>query len=856
MDLFNKSQIIYRKDYTPFTHSIDRVFLDFELFETHTLLKTEMWVRSEVVGDLVLYGDDLECVSLQMQGSPLSADRYVMEAGALRILQCPTEAHIEIVTRLYPDKNTELSGLYRSNGIFCTQCEAEGFRDMTFFPDRPDVLTVYKTRITADKAKYPLLLSNGNLIAQGEADAGRHWVCWEDPYKKPSYLFALVAGDLACIADTFTTMEGRKVDLLIYTEHGNEGRCAHAMTSLKNAMRWDEKVFGRAYDLDIYMIVAVRDFNMGAMENKGLNIFNSKYILASPDTATDADYQAIESVVAHEYFHNWSGNRVTCRDWFQLSLKEGLTVFREQEFARDMQSRDVQRIEDVKTLRTAQFPEDAGAMAHPVRPESYEEVNNFYTPTIYEKGAEVIRMLHTLLGEKGFRAGMDLYFSQHDGKAVTIEDFVVAMEEANEQDLTQFRLWYSQAGTPKVEVKMQYQAGILSLTMQQTCRPTAECFEKAAFHIPIRMKLFTENGKKLYADQVLSLREPKQVFTFSGLPDEPLVSLLQDFSAPIILDFPRDQKTLLKIFDVESNGFVKWEIAQTISLEILQNFIRGKKKTLSIMPEYLEVLESMLRDQTLDPALRAHLITVPSYESVAACYTEVDVAVVEAARDAYSVALGRALWDTLHAQYVQCTQIVKPSIASRALAHACLRLLSWADNARVQPYCSDLMQASSGMTDYLAGFQNILLGNDEETSQRAVTLFYDKARANPLVLDKWFALQAQNPFWGTLERVKALLQHPDIDWKNPNRVRAVVGGFTHGNPRNFHALDGGGYAFLREVITRMDASNSQVAANMATPFTRGQNLTPALQKAMRKELDILAQQPLSRALGEIIRKSL
>jgi aminopeptidase N len=558
------------------------------------------------------------------------------------------------VTRIYPQNNTKLSGLYRSNHLFCTQCEAEGFRRITYFLDRPDVLATYTTRISADKKQYPILLANGNLTDSGSSADGRHWAIWSDPFKKPSYLFALVAGNLAHISDQFVTASGRTIDLHIYVEPGNEDKCEHAMTSLQKAMRWDEEVYGREYDLDIFMIVAVSDFNMGAMENKGLNIFNSKYILARPDTATDQDFADIEGVVGHEYFHNWTGNRVTCRDWFQLSLKEGLTVFRDQEFSRDMNSRDVNRIMDVRVLRSAQFPEDAGSMAHPVRPDSYQEINNFYTATVYNKGAEVIRMQHTLLGKEGFRRGMDLYFTRHDGQAVTIDDFVAAMEDANKVDLTQFKRWYSQAGTPEVAVTSTYTKGKLTLKMQQRCPATPECQHKKPFHIPIRVALLDSQGNAMSIDKdILELKEAEQSFSFSNLHEKPVVSLLREFSAPIKLKHELTQEELLFLLRYEADGYAKWDAAQNLALSCIQDSLQQPANKWQIPSALVAAFKHVLLDDSLDTDLRAELLTPPGFEEVAATLKCVDVSAVEAARDFFRQQLGWHLYDSLQMVYQQ-----------------------------------------------------------------------------------------------------------------------------------------------------------------------------------------------------------
>ena len=635
----------YLKNYQPPTFSVSTVNLNFDLYDDHALVTNQMTLTRQHPGDLQLFGHGLELISIHMNNALLQASDYRLDNEELLMSGCPNEVTLSIVTRIYPQKNTALSGLYRSNHLFCTQCEAEGFRRITYFPDRSDVLATYTTRITAEKAAYPVLLSNGNRLESGDTADGRHWVVWQDPFKKPSYLFALVAGNLVCVEDEFITCSGKKVDLRIYVEPGNEDKCDHAMVSLKKAMRWDEEMYGREYDLDNFMIVAVSDFNMGAMENKGLNIFNSKYILASPKTATDQDYAGIESVVAHEYFHNWTGNRITCRDWFQLSLKEGLTVFRDQEFSRDMNSRDVNRIIDVKTLRNIQFPEDAGSMAHPVRPESYQEINNFYTATIYNKGAEVIRMQHTLLGAEGFRRGMDLYFERHDGQAVTIDDFVAAMEDANHVDFTHFKRWYSQAGTPLVNVKSEYQNGRLNLTLTQSCAPTPECAIKQPFHIPIRIALFDTNGHPLPIEtSLLELREPCQTFHFDNLPEKPVISLLRDFSAPITLEYAASDTELLTLLRCETNGFAKWEAMQRLALKCLHACYDTPRDQWTVPQALLDAYQHILNDKTLDTALRAELITPPGFEEVIFGRHAIDVERIEAVRDFFRATIGHHLF--------------------------------------------------------------------------------------------------------------------------------------------------------------------------------------------------------------------
>jgi aminopeptidase N len=854
---------IYLKNYQPPVFTLDTVSLNVDLYDSHALVTNTMTLKRQHKGSLCLYGNELELISIELNDAPLPGSAYQMEAGNLIINACPDECTLTIKTRIRPQDNTALSGLYRSNHLFCTQCEAEGFRRITFFPDRSDVLAIYTTRISADKAHYPILLSNGNLIDSGNADEGRHWATWHDPFKKPSYLFALVAGNLACVKDTFITASGRCVDLRIYVEPGNEHKCAHAMVCLKKAMTWDEEHYGREYDLDIFMIVAVSDFNMGAMENKGLNIFNAKYILASPDTATDTDYAGIESVVAHEYFHNWTGNRITCRDWFQLSLKEGLTVFRDQEFSRDMNSRDVNRILDVKALRTAQFPEDAGSMAHPVRPEAYKEINNFYTATVYNKGAEVIRMQQTLLGDEGFRRGMDLYFERHDGQAVTIDDFVASMEDANGVNFTQFKRWYAQAGTPRVKVSTHYQEGRLSVSLTQSCPPTPECAVKEPFHIPIRIALFdAQNGQAIPISQpILELRETSQTFYFDHLKNEPIVSLLRDFSAPIILEYETSPETLQTLLRVETNGFSKWEAAQHLALnEITQRYESPETKK-EISAALLEAYQNILQDNSQDAALRAELLTPPSYEEVIASLTHVDVTRIEAARDWFRQNLGHHVFDTAQTTYDALWReedhtINGAAFARRKLRNTCLWLMMKADESATLSRVEAQYAGARTMSDQIASLALLVNQKDNTKRQHALDAFYQQWQHDDLVLDKWFSLQATCELPNTLAHVKTLLKHPAFNMKNPNKVRALIGAFTQANPRNFHDINGQGYVFLKDMLIQLDKINPQIAARLATPFTRWQRLDLPRQASMKVELQALASTTLSRDLEEVVMKSL
>ncbi len=853
---------IFRKDYLPPTFAVEMVALDFDLYDDHVLVRNHMQLKRNHPGDLHLLGDEVELVSIRMNDQLLDKQAYQLQNDDLIVKNCPDAFTLTVVTRICPQDNTKLSGLYRAKNLFCTQCEAEGFRRMTFFPDRPDVLSFFTTRISAAKANYPVLLSNGNLLESGEGSDGRHWVIWQDPFKKPSYLFALVAGDLACVRDQFVTRSGRIVDLRIYVEPGNEDKCAHAMQSIKHAMRWDEQEYGREYDLDIFMIVAVSDFNMGAMENKGLNIFNSKYILARPDTATDQDYADVEGVIGHEYFHNWTGNRVTCRDWFQLSLKEGLTVFRDQEFSRDMNSRDVNRIIDVNVLRNTQFPEDAGAMAHPVRPESYQEINNFYTATIYNKGAEVIRMQQTLLGKVGFRRGMDLYFERHDGQAVTIDDFVAAMEDANDVDFTQFKRWYSQAGTPEITVSSDYKLGKLTLKLSQSCRPTAECKDKKPFHIPVRVALFDSHGQAFpLKHDVLELREQEQSFEFDGLPEKPLVSLLREFSAPVILHQQQSQEELLALLRFESDGYAKWNAAQNLALACVTGFYHTPQSQWQVPAVLIDAYQQVLDDDSLDAALRAEILTPPGYEDVAAMLTAVDVGRVEAARDSFRQQLGQGLLDKAQAHYQVLWQQEDHAMdggayTRRRLRNVCLWLMMKADEERTLSICQRQFSQAQTMTDQVASFALLANCSEDFARLKAIDDFYQQWQQDDLVLDKWFALQASCERPGTLAQVRMLLKHPAFNIKNPNKVRAVVGAFCQGNPRHFHAVDGSGYAFLHDMLLQIDKINPQIAARLATPFTRWQRLDKVRQGLMQQQLERLAAGELSRDLRELVSKSL
>lgn len=853
---------IFLKDYLPPAFAIEKINLSFDLYDDHALVKNKMVVKRLHAGELLLNGDELELLSIHLDNQPLNEGSYRFQNGNLVIKDCPDEFNLTVVTRIRPQDNTQLSGLYRSNHLFCTQCEAQGFRRITYYPDRPDVLSKFTTRISADKKEYPVLLSNGNLIDSGEESNGRHWVLWEDPFKKPSYLFALVAGKLACVDDEFITCSQKVVKLKIFVEPGNEDKCQHAMTSLKKAMTWDEEVYGLEYDLSIFMIVAVSDFNMGAMENKGLNIFNSKYILVRPDTATDQDFADVESVVGHEYFHNWTGNRVTCRDWFQLSLKEGLTVFRDQEFSQDMNSRDVNRIMDVKLLRSAQFPEDAGSMAHPVRPPSYQEINNFYTATIYNKGAEVIRMQQTLLGKEGFRRGMDLYFERHDGQAVTIDDFISAMEDANNVDFNQFSRWYDQAGTPQVDAISTFENNTLTLTLSQFCPPTPGALDKKPFHIPIRIALFDESGEALKLEkEVLELRETEQTFIFPDLKNKPIISLLRDFSAPVKLNQNHSEADLLALLRFETDGYAKWDAGQRLSLQCLNTFFSQNRKDWRIPKELIDAFEHVLADESLDPALQAEILTPPGFEEAIANLSSVDVYKVEEARDYYRSELGRALFTPLMIMYKklraqECNVMDAKAYGLRKLRNSCLWLMMKAEENLTLELCKHQFMQAQTMTDQMATFT--LLNNCSITKEKnyASAHFYRQWCQDELVLDKWFAVQASGESLDTLTTVKSLMNHPAFSLKNPNKVRSLLGAFTQANPRNFHAIDGSGYTFLTECLTVLDSLNPQIAARLASPFTRWLRYDPTRRELIKGQLTHLASLDLSRDLHEVISKSL
>lgn len=873
-------QTIYLKDYEVPAFLIDEIELAFDLQDNETIVSSHMRMRHNrqskcTKRTLTLNGEELTLVSIKMDGKELGRDQYLLQNDFLIINDLPDMFTLEIVNKICPEKNTKLSGLYRSGNTYCTQCEAEGFRRITYFMDRPDVLSRYTTKITADAKRYPMLLSNGNLLESGALANGRHWVKWEDPFKKPCYLFALVAGDFDLIEDKFVTQSKREVALKVYVEKGYADQTAHAIYSMHQAMRWDEVAYGREYDLDIYMIVAIGDFNMGAMENKGLNIFNTQYVLAKPETATDDDYIHISSVIAHEYFHNWSGNRVTCRDWFQLSLKEGLTIFRDQSFSEDTISHAVMRIREVKRLREAQFPEDAGPLAHPVRPDSYMEINNFYTATIYEKGSEVLRMLQTILGKALFRKGMDLYFSQHDGEAVTINDFVASMEDVSGVDLEQFRLWYSQAGTPIVAVESQYDSEnkTYTLTLAQMTSATPGQANKVALDIPIRMGLLDSSGKQIplclegmaskEVETVLHLRSAKQTFQFTDVPTAPIPSLLRNFSAPVKLQMNYTDQELIFLAKYDVDAFNRWEAVQQYTLRVMLALIKQceQKQILQLPEEFVKLYEYLLTNKMDDKLLQAEMLVLPSEKMIGEQMLVVAVDAIHTARELVLLALAKRLEKAWLITYEQnkttnTKEFSLEMVGKRQLKNICLAYLILLPAHVELGYQQFQAAMKVNMTDTLAALIN-LANTESPLGAQALEQFYQAWRNDALVVDKWLAIQATSKRPDALVRIKQLLQHEAFDMKNPNKVYALIGAFGQRNIFHFHAVDGSGYQFLREFVQKLDKLNPQVAARMVNPLTSWKRYDKQRQQLMCNELQQFAQDAqLSTNLYELVNKSL
>jgi len=859
-------------DYRPSDFLIDDVELEFRLDPAATRVRSRLTVRRNGQHDrpLVLDGEALELAHVALNGRELAGGDYMLGDASLTLPVPGDGAELEIETVTRPDRNTELSGLYTSSGNFCTQCEAEGFRRITYFLDRPDVLATYTTTVIGDPSRYPVMLSNGNLVDSGEAPEGMRRVTWRDPHPKPSYLFALVAGDLGCIQDRFTTMSGRQVDLYIYAQHHNVDKCGHAMQSLKRAMRWDEEHYGRECDLERYHVVAVDDFNMGAMENKGLNIFNSQFVLARPQTATDSDYENIEGVIGHEYFHNWSGNRVTCRDWFQLSLKEGFTVFRDQQFSADMGSAGVKRIQDVNILRTLQFREDSGPMAHPVRPGAYQEINNFYTVTVYNKGAEVVRMLHHLLGPAGFRKGTDLYFERHDGEAVTTDDFVRALEDANDFDLCQFRLWYDQAGTPVVTAAESWDAaaGRYTLTLSQHTPATPGQQDKKPFHIPVDAALLDRRGNAMgvWEDEarsgVLELRETSQSWTFD-VAERPVPSLLRGFSAPVKLEIDRATDDWCVLMTHDTDPFVRWDAGQQMALSVLTAMvaeIRAQREP-AVPEHFLDAFGRLLHSDESDRQFLAEMMRLPSEGYLADTFEVIDPEAISKARRALKKALATRLQGDFEARYHGTSvdgeyQPESGQIGARALRNCCLDYLVELDNADVRGLAAQQCRTADNMTDRLAALQALAATESRERDE-ALGAFYRDWQDEPLIINKWLSAQATSPAADTMERVRDLTRHPAFDVRNPNKVRALIGAFAQGNPLHFHQADGAGYELVAGYVLELDRLNPQVAARLASAFSFWRRYEAARRGRMHDQLQrIRSTAGLSRDVHEIVSKAL
>ena len=884
--------VIYRKDYRAPVFTIATTQLDFDLRENLTTVTSKLHVQRATTGSaqLRLHGEDLLLKRVAIDGRELGNNEYTVDAASLTLANVPDDCVIEIETHICPEQNTALEGLYKTGGMYCTQCEAEGFRNITYYLDQPDVLSVFTTRIEADSSAYPVLLSNGNKVADEQLPSGRRQVTWHDPFPKPSYLFALVAGDLAMVEDSFETCSGRTIALQIFSEPHNIGQCNYAMDALKRSMSWDEEVYGREYDLDIFMIVAVEDFNMGAMENKGLNVFNTSCVLATPDTATDAGYQRVEAVVAHEYFHNWSGNRVTCRDWFQLSLKEGFTVFRDAEFSADMNAATVKRIEDVAFLRATQFAEDAGPMAHPIRPDSFIEINNFYTVTVYEKGAEVVRMLRTLLGAAAFRKGSDLYFDRHDGQAVTTDDFVQAMEDANEVKLADFRQWYRQAGTPRIDVAQVRRAGGLDLTIKQSCPATPGQDTKEPFHIPLTLGVIDRAGKDIPAAELrasspaavvtprpdgllVELKDSVTTVRIEAVPEGAVLSALRGFSAPVIMTTDRSRQDLAHLVAHDSDGFSRWDACQSLMAAQIARLADG---TDTQVDEALTQMMGRVLEQAIatakkpggaqEQALLTTLLCLPTEADLFERQRPVAVLELLDARDTLERHLAsthRERWQVLY----EALELRKPySAAVDAMAYRGLKNRALAGMAFAAPIdalpeqvLAEHFAQADNLTDRRAVLSVLLAveGFSAQLTDRLLNEFYTDWQHEALVMDAWLSLQAGSQLPGALARVEALEQHAAFDAHNPNKIRALYGAFAMANHRNFHAADGSGYEFLAQRIALLNASNPQIAARLMGPLTQWQRYTPDRQVQMRSALEqVLATDKLSPNVYELVSKSL
>ncbi|MCK8080293.1 aminopeptidase N [Vibrio sp. 1CM24A] len=861
-------QAKYRKDYQSPSHTISEIDLTFDLYDSASIVTAVSSVKQEKdSATLVLDGEGLKLVSVLVEGNEWT--QYEQSETQLTLNDLPKEFTLTIVTEVNPEGNSALEGLYKSGGAFCTQCEAEGFRRITYYMDRPDVLAKFTTTVIADKAENPFLLSNGNRVDEGEVENGRHWVKWQDPHPKPAYLFALVAGDFDVLRDAYTTQSGRNVDLEIFVDKGNLDRANHAMVSLINSMKWDEERFNLEYDLDIYMIVAVDFFNMGAMENKGLNVFNSKFVLANDQTATDTDYLGIEAVIGHEYFHNWTGNRVTCRDWFQLSLKEGLTVFRDQEFSSDLGSRAVNRINNVRIIRGPQFAEDASPMSHPIRPEKVIEMNNFYTLTVYEKGSEVIRMIHTLLGEDGFQKGMKLYFERHDGTAATCEDFVAAMEDASGVDLSQFRLWYSQSGTPTLSVESHYDAEKkqYTLTTRQVTSPTHEQTEKQALHIPLDIELYTAagevvelqcNGKPVH--NVLDVKEAEQTFVFENVSEQPIPSLLREFSAPVKLEYDYSDEELIFLMVNALNEFSRWDAGQMLLAKYIRSNVAKVQQgqAFELSDSVVDAFRGVLLSDSLEPAFIAEMLSLPSHNEVSGWCERVDIDAVASVLHSMKVTLAKELEDELAAVYhinaLAEYTIDHDSIGKRTLRKVCLSYLAHTEKGN--DLVVAMYQQANNMTDTMAAMG---AANSAQLPCRETLMadYSDKWKHDGLVMDKWFALQGTNPSSNALEVIKASMSHQAFSLKNPNRTRNLVGSFLNMNPVQFHDKSGQGYAFAGEILRELNSSNPQVASRLIDPLLKFRKYDDVRQALIKQELETLKNMDnLAKDLFEKVTKAL
>jgi len=844
----------YLKDYKKPAFKLENVNLTFELFEEETIVHNSMKFEKldSDTGKLELNAVDLELLELRLNDVKLEEERYIVSKETLTVLNVPKSFELQIKNKIYPQKNTELEGLYKSGDIFCTQNEPEGFRSITPYLDRPDIMSVFTTTVIADKKMYPVLLSNGNKVECHDSFDGRHGVTWHDPHPKPSYLFALVAGNLGSISDEFTTMHGNHIALNIYCDLGNESKCFHAMKSLKEAMKWDEEKYGREYDLEIYNVVAVDSFNMGAMENKGLNIFNSAYVLADMQTATDANFMGIESVIAHEYFHNWTGNRITCRDWFQLTLKEGLTVFRDQCFSADLNSAEVQRIEDVKSLRERQFVEDASATRHPIQPKSYISMNNFYTATVYEKGAEVIRMIYTLIGEENYRKATDLYFESFDGQAVTTDDFLWAMSSASGVDLTAFTKWYHQSGTPKLEVKESFENGEYNLTFTQVVPNAVDGSEQVPYYFPLKIGLLDENGEEVLA-KTLIISQESETFTFDSLSSKPVLSINRDFSAPVIIEQETNEYAFLMKYD--TNSFVQYEATQNFALESMKKMMSGEE----INANFVEAFGYLL-DLDVDLSYKAHLLELPSITAIMQTQEKIDFEHIYAVKETLSSHLAKTFKEKLLEMYKEnhfpsSTDLNAVDIAKRAIKNRALKMLSALENEEVAELAKEQYRSSLTMTDRVVAL-DILENIHAQFAEEALKDFYEKYKDETLVMNKYFAILASSGREELLERVEQLQFDKVYDEKVPNLVRSLIGTFSR-NYKHFHNADGSGYKFLADKIIALDKINPQMASALASSFKIYDKLLDTNQELMKRELErVLATKDLSKNVYEIISKIL